>query len=187
MTMAECVTLAVRVARRIAGELGVPVYLYGAAGRRTLAAIRRGPARAPDFGPPEPHPTAGATAVGARGFLIAYNILLETADAAIARDIARAVRASSGGLPGVQAMGVLLASRGLAQVSMNLTDFERTPVEAVYQAVRAEAARCGVSLAGGEIVGLVPRQAVDPGAQWWRQVSGFHPGMILENRLENPR
>jgi glutamate formiminotransferase len=121
--------------------------------------------------------------VGARKFLIAYNINLATADVEVARRIARAVRCSSGGLPCVKAMGVPLASRGLAQVSMNLTDFEQTPVHRVFEAVRAEAARCGTAIAGSEIIGLIPKQAIEMTAEWALQIEGFRPELVLENRL----
>ena len=153
VTLEDCARLAERTGRRIWDELGVPVYLYEAAALRpecrSLADIRRGnfeglsqavltdPARRPDFGGPALHPSAGAVAVGARKFLIAFNVNLATPDVEIARRIARKIRFSSGGLPGIKAMGVRLASRNLAQVSMNLTDFERTPPHVAYEAVRA--------------------------------------------------
>jgi formiminotetrahydrofolate cyclodeaminase len=179
----------------------VPVYLYEAAARRpdrvNLENIRRGqfeglrdevranPDRRPDFGEAELHPSAGATVVGARKFLIAYNINLNTPDLAIAKQIAKTVRFSSGGFPFVKAMGVPLASRNQAQVSMNLTDFESTPVHQVFEAVKAEAARHGVTVAASEIVGLIPRKALEMTAQWFLQVENFNPGMVLENRLED--
>jgi glutamate formiminotransferase len=138
---------------------------------------------APDLGGPQLHPTAGACVIGARNLLIAFNVNLESPDVGIAGAIARKIRASSGGLPFVKAMGVSLASRGLAQVSMNLTNFERTGLDQVYSAVRAEADRVGVSIAGIEVVGLVPRKAIDMAAArdpWWKN---FDPRLILENRL----
>lgn len=160
--MEECIFLAQEAGHRIWSELGVPVYLYEAAARREdrrrLENVRRGqfeglreavfrdPLRAPDIGGPALHPTAGATAVGARQILIAWNVLLDTGDVEIAAAIARKVRASSGGLPCVKAMGVPLESRGLAQVSMNLTDFEVTPMHTVFEAVQKEAEALGVSI-----------------------------------------
>jgi glutamate formiminotransferase len=198
-TMADCVRIAGEVGERIWRELGVPVYLYEAAARRPervrLENIRRGgferlreqapadPERRPDIGGPALHPTAGATVVGARQFLIAYNINLDTADIEIARRIAETVRASSGGLPCVKAMGVLLASRNQAQVSMNLTDYEVTPIGRVFDLVAAEAARYGVGVAASEIVGLVPRQALEAAAAHYLRLEGFRPEMVLENRL----
>ena len=174
-----------------------PVYLYEAAAatpeRQNLENIRRGqfegvreeivsnPARRPDFGEPRVHPTAGATAVGARKFLIAYNIYLDSPDIEIAKKIAKAVRFSSGGLPYVKAMGVQV--RGLAQVSMNLTDFEQTPVARVFEFVRREAERHGVKVRSGEIVGLVPKKALEDGAEWFLEVENFDSSLILENRL----
>jgi glutamate formiminotransferase len=198
--LGDCVPIAEKVGQRIWDELRIPVYLYGAAARRperaNLAAIRRGqfeglreqapalPEHASDIGGPKLHVSAGATAVGARRFLIAFNINLTTTDLEIARSVARAIRFSSGGLPCVQAMGVMLRSRNLAQVSMNLTDFERTPIERVFEAVRAEAARRGSGIAGSEIIGLIPRKALDGASPADLLVEGFHEGMVLENRLE---
>ncbi len=199
VTLEDCVRLAERAAKRIWERLRVPVYLYEAAARRpenaNLENIRRGqfeglreevranPARRPDFGEAELHTTAGATVVGARKFLIAYNINLATPDVEIAKRIARAIRFSSGGFRYVKAMGVPLASRNLAQVSMNLTDFEQTPVHRVFEAVRSEAARYGVAVAGSEIVGLVPKKALEMTAEWYLRAENFHPGLVLENRL----
>lgn len=199
ITLAECAHLAASFGERVWRELRVPVFLYEAAARRPdrvrLENIRRGgferlreavltnPERHPDIGGPGLHPTAGATVTGARKFLIAYNINLATSDVEIARRVARAVRASSGGLPCVKAMGVPLASRGLAQVSMNLTDFETTSVDQVYEAVRSEARRLGAEVAGGELIGLIPRAAVDTGSEWYRTLENFRPESILESRL----
>jgi glutamate formiminotransferase len=198
-SLADCVALAESVGREIWERLGVPVYLYEAAARRPerarLEVIRRGqfeglrrevrtnPDRWPDIGGPELHPTAGATVVGARKFLVAYNLILRTADAAIARRIARAVRASSGGLPCVKAIGLYLPSRGVAQVSMNLTDFEQTPPQRVFEAVRAEAARLGVELGPGELIGLVPRAALAAGDEWFQQLANRDADPVLEQRL----
>lgn len=199
VTLEDCARLAERAAKLIWERLRVPVYLYEAAARRTenanLENIRRGqfeglreevrtnPARRPDFGEAELHPTAGATVVGARKFLIAYNINLATPDIEIAKRIAKAIRFSSGGFRYVKAMGVPLASRNLAQVSMNLTDFEQTPVHRVFEAVRSEAARYGVAVAGSEIVGLIPKKALEMTAEWYLRAENFHPQLVLENRL----
>ena len=199
ITLAECAELAVRVGEQIWRRLGVPVYLYEAAARRpdrvNLEDVRRGgfeqlrelartdPARHPDFGDAGLHPTAGASVVGARKFLVAFNINLNTPDVKLAREIAKKIRASSGGLPFVKAMGVRLASRDLAQVSMNLTDFERTPVHTVFAAVRDEAARQGVAVASSEIVGLIPRGALEGSEEWLPTVANFNAELIIENRL----
>jgi formiminotetrahydrofolate cyclodeaminase len=178
----------------------IPTYLYEAAARKPerahLENIRRGqfegvreeigstPGRLPDFGEAALHPTAGATVVGARKFLIAYNINLNTPDVAPAKAIARKIRASSGGFPGVKAMGVELKARNLAQVSMNLTDFETTSLATVFEAVTQEAAALGVQVVGSEIVGLVPRQALDAAAVHFLRIENFRPELIVENRLE---
>ena len=199
VTLDDCVRLANELAQRLWERLHVPVYLYEAAARRpdrvNLENIRRGqfeglredvrtnPDRRPDFGDAELHPSAGATVVGARKFLIAYNINLNTADVEIAKRIAKAIRFSSGGFRYVKSMGVPLASRNLAQVSMNLTDFEQTPIHRVFEAVRAEAARYGASIVGSEIVGLIPKSALEMTAEWYLQVENFHPSLVLENRL----
>jgi glutamate formiminotransferase len=199
VTLDDCVRLANELAQRLWERLHVPVYLYEAAARRpdrvNLENIRRGqfeglredvrtnPDRRPDFGDAELHPSAGATVVGARKFLIAYNINLNTADVEIAKRIAKAIRFSSGGFRYVKSMGVPLASRNLAQVSMNLTDFEQTPIHRVFEAVRAEAARYGAAIVGSEIVGLIPKRALEMTAEWYLQVENFHPSLVLENRL----
>jgi glutamate formiminotransferase len=190
-TLADCVEIAHQTGAAVWERLGVPVYFYEAAAknpdRERLENCRRGgfesPSLAPDLGGPKLHPTAGACVIGARNLLIAFNIDLASPDVGIARAIARKIRASSGGLAFVKAMGVSLASRGLAQVSMNLTNFERTGLDQVYSAVRAEADRVGVPIAGIEIVGLVPKKAIDMAAArdtWWKN---FDPSLILENRL----
>jgi len=199
VTLDDCVCLANDLAQRLWERLQVPVYLYEAAARRpdrlNLENIRRGqfeglreevrtnPERLPDFGEAELHPSAGATVVGARKFLIAYNINLNTADVEVAKRIAKAIRFSSGGYRYVKSMGVPLASRNLAQVSMNLTDFEQTPMHRVFETVRAEAARYGASIVGSEIVGLIPKRALEMTADWYLQVENFHPSLVLENRL----
>ena len=199
VTLEDCVRLANELGARLWERLRVPVYLYEAAARRpdrvNLENIRRGQfeglreevrvnaERLPDFGEAELHASAGATVVGARKFLIAYNINLNTADLEIAKRIAKAIRFSSGGFRYVKSMGVPLASRNLAQVSMNLTDFEQTPIHRVFEAVRAEAARYGASIVGSEIVGLIPKRALEMTAEWYLQVENFHPRVVLENRL----
>jgi glutamate formiminotransferase len=194
-TLADCAEIAHRTGEAVWKRLGVPVYFYEAAAsspdRAPLENCRRGgfegPKMAPDLGGPELHPTAGACVIGARNLLIAFNVNLNTIDVGIARDIARTIRASSGGLASVKAMGVHLASRGLAQVSMNLTNFERKGLDQVYSAVLAEAQQRRVSIAGIEVVGLVPKKAIEMAASrdpWWRN---FDPGLILENRLDAER
>lgn len=203
VTLEDCVRIAHQTGRRIWEQLSVPVYFYEAAALRpqcrNLAEVRRGnweglreevlvnPERRPDCGGPNLHPSAGATVVGARKFLIAFNVNLATSDLTIARRIARTVRESSGGLPSVKAMGVLLASQNLAQVSMNLTDFEQTSVYAAFEAVRAEASRDGVGIAGSELIGLVPKRALEAGEPASLRIENFNSSMILENRLQERR
>ncbi|HET7011893.1 MAG TPA: glutamate formimidoyltransferase [Anaerolineales bacterium] len=200
VTMEDCVALARQVGRRVGQELGIPVYLYEAAATRpdrvNLENLRRGqyeglreaiatdPDRAPDFGPSKLG-KAGATVIGARAPLIAYNIYLSTSDVRVAKDIARAVRQSSGGLPYVKALG--LDVEGLAQVSMNLTDFTRTSVTEVVERVRAEAARHGVTTVRSELVGLIPQAALFDTAARYLQLEGFEPRQVLETRLEEAR
>lgn len=197
--MEECVELSVRVAREIAELYGIPTYLYEQSARvparQDLAYIRKGqfegireeirthPERKPDFGPCEVHPSAGATAVGARFPLIAYNIYLSTPDVKIARDIARSIRFSSGGLRYVKALGFEIADRNQAQVSINLTNYEATPVFRVFDLVCREAERHGVSVASSEIVGLIPQKALDDSARYYLRLENFSAGQVLENRL----
>jgi glutamate formiminotransferase len=189
----DCAALALRAGRRIAEEVGIPVYLYGAAARRperaALPAVRgRGfagqvPAAPPDLGGPAPHPTAGATAVGAREVLVAYNVDLAGADVELARRIARAVRERDGGLPAVRAMGVALEGRGLVQVSMNLLDYRVTPPAVAFAAVAGLAEQAGARVVRSEVVGLVPAAALagtDPAAL---RLDGFTPDLLLEERL----
>ena len=199
VTLEDCVAIARAAGEQIWRRLGVPVYLYEAAAarpeHRNLENIRRGqfeglreeigtnPERDPDFGEPRVHPTAGATVVGARKFLIAYNINLKTPEVDIAKEIARRIRASSGGFPAVKAMGVDLRARNLAQVSMNLTDFETTSIHTVFEAVRREAAVRGVDVVGSEIIGLVPKRALENAAAEFLTLENWEPGLILENRL----
>jgi glutamate formiminotransferase/formiminotetrahydrofolate cyclodeaminase len=197
VTLEDCVAMARHVGEQIWKRFQIPVYLYEAAAttpeRQNLENIRRGqfegiraeiatnPARRPDFGEPRVHPTAGATVVGARKFLIAYNVFLNTPDVEIAKNVAKAVRFSSGGLRFVKGSGFLV--RGVAQVSMNLTDFEQTPVHRVFEAVKREAARYGVMPVSSEIVGLIPKRALEQAAEWFLQVENFDSSLILENRL----
>ncbi|HLX85215.1 MAG TPA: glutamate formimidoyltransferase [Terriglobales bacterium] len=197
VTIEDCVAMARHVGAEISRRFQIPVYLYEAAAaipeRQNLENIRRGqfegiradietnPARKPDFGEPRIHPTAGATVVGARKALVAYNVFLNTPDVDIAKKIAKAVRFSTGGLRFVKGAGFLV--RGLAQVSMNLTDFEQTPVHRVFEFVRREAARYGVIPVSSEIVGLIPKKALEQAAEWFLQVENFDSSLILENRL----
>src|SRR5215471_17796456 len=197
VTIEDCVAMARHVGAEIWKRFEIPVYLYEAAAtspeRQNLENIRRGqfegirdeiatnPARRPDFGEPRLHPTAGATVVGARKFLIAYNVFLNTPDVDIAKKVAKAVRYSSGGLRFVKGAGFLV--RGLAQVSMNLTDFEQTPIARVFEMVKREAARHGVEPLSSEIVGLIPKRALEDAAEWFLQVENFDSSLILENRL----
>jgi glutamate formiminotransferase len=200
VSLAECVEIARRTGQEIASRFGIPVYLYEAAATRpertNLENIRRGqfealrdeistnPNRKPDFGEPRIHPTAGATVVGARKPLIAYNVNLNTSDVAIAKYIAKRIRFSSGGFRYVKAMGVLLKDRNQAQVSMNLTDFEQTSMEMVFETVRREAERYGVSVGSSEIVGLIPNKAIQRAAEFFLRIGNFKPEMVLENRLD---
>jgi glutamate formiminotransferase / formiminotetrahydrofolate cyclodeaminase len=195
----ECVRIAEQVGAETWRRFRIPTYLYEAAARsperRNLENIRRGqfeglrheiasnPARRPDFGDPRLHPTAGATVVGARKYLIAYNIDLSTSDLPLAKSIARKIRASSGGLPAVKAMGVPLKSRNLVQVSMNLTDFETTSIATVFEAVGRESSAAGKHIAGSEIIGLVPQKALNDAAEHFLKIENFRLDSIFENRL----
>jgi glutamate formiminotransferase len=190
-TLADCVVIARQTGEKVWKRLGVPVYFYEAAAmskdRRLLEKVRRGgfenPNMAPDLGGPALHPSAGACIIGARKILIAFNINLATDDVEVAREIARKIRASSGGMPCVKALGLPLAARGLAQVSMNLTDFEQTPLHVVFDAVAREAAARGVAIAGSEIIGLVPKKALEDAAAHYLKCENFESGLVLENRL----
>ncbi|HET8644323.1 MAG TPA: glutamate formimidoyltransferase [Vicinamibacteria bacterium] len=199
-TMQDCVALARTVAEAVASRFAVPVFLYEEAAsaphRRNLEDIRRGEFEGmaakmadsqwrPDFGPAAPHATAGATVMGARMPLIAYNINLGTADVEVAKRIAKAIRHSSGGYRFVKAMGILLEERRVAQVSINMTDFKRTPLHRVFETVRAEAARHGVNVVGSEIVGLVPAEALIDAAGHFLRLEGFNPSQVLERRLRD--
>ena len=201
VSLEQCVRFARQAGAAIWSRHGIPVYFYEAAAARPdralLEHVRQGQfeglrdavkkdvARRPDVGGPDLHPTAGASAVGARRFLIAWNLYLGTSDVATARAIAREIRASSGGLTGVKAMGVL--AHGEAQISMNITDFRQTPLSQVYDAVQQKAARHGVSIARGELIGLVPEAAAERESEWLRHFHEFDPAeKILERKLERP-
>jgi glutamate formiminotransferase len=202
ISLAQCAVLARQAGMALWRRFGVPVYFYEAAASRPdrvlLEDVRRGQfegllkdsvrdgTRRPDVGGPELHPTAGASAIGARKFLIALNVYLAAgAEVGMARAIARELRASNGGLYGVKAMGV--AADGRAQVTMNITDFERTPVSRVYQQVKELAARQGTALAETELIGLIPEAAYEPNSEWVRQTKEFDPEQrVLERRLAHP-
>ncbi|MGB6501144.1 MAG: glutamate formimidoyltransferase, partial [Thermoplasmata archaeon] len=198
-TVAEAVRLAERLGERVARDLAIPVYLYAQAARRPeradLAKVREGqfegirvtisadPARAPDFGPARVHPTAGAVAIGARPVLIAFNVNLTTPDVAVAKRIAKLVRARDGGLPEVKALGFELKELGLAQVSMNLTDYRTTPIHRAFDAVRRAAESNGTGVKQSEIVGLVPEDALLDAAEHYLGLLGFDRGAVLERKV----
>ena len=199
LSVEECVALAHAAGRRIWDELNIPVYFYESAAlrpeRRNLADVRRGgfellreqiaafPERAPDVGEPRVHPTAGACIVGVRPLLIAYNVTLKTGDLSVAKRIARAVRERDGGLLHLKALGFELASRGVVQVSMNLTSYERTNLHHAFEAVRREAEREGVEVLASEIVGLVPQAALDAAAAHFLRLENYTADVVLENRI----
>jgi glutamate formiminotransferase / 5-formyltetrahydrofolate cyclo-ligase len=198
VTMAECVALAREVGAAVAERFSVPVYLYEEASadpaRKNLEDIRRGefeglaekmrrPEWRPDFGPAAPHPSAGAVVIGARMPLIAYNINLNTNRLDVAKKIAAAIRHSSGGLRYVKAAGFMLEDRGIAQVSMNLTNYEKTPIFRVFEMVRREAAHYGVTILDSEFVGLVPSAALFSTAEFYLQLERFAAEQVLENKL----
>jgi glutamate formiminotransferase len=202
ISLEQCVLFARQAGTALWNRHGIPVYFYEAAAARPdralledvrrgqfeglREAVRREVARRPDVGGPDLHPTAGASAVGARRFLIAYNLYLNTADVAKARAIAREIRASSGGLTGVKAMGVL--AHGEAQISMNITDFRQTPVSQVYAAVKEKAARFSVQPIRGELIGLLPVAAAEQESEWLRLFHEFDPEeKILERKMLRPR
>lgn len=188
-TMDDAVAAAHRAGEEIWRRFGVPVYFYEhaarSAGRRRLEKVRRREfdGAPPDVGSLAAHPTAGASVVGARGFLIAYNVDLATRDAAIAQTIAKRIRASSGGFPHVKAMGIYLASRDRAQVSMNLTNFAETPLESVYDAISKTARELGTEAVAGEIIGFIPRRAYEMAPAFFRRAENFEESRILENRI----
>ena len=200
VSMEECVRLAKETGAEVAERFQVPVYLYEEASanpaRKNLEDIRRGqfegleakmstPGWAPDYGGPRPHPAAGATVIGARMPLIAYNVNLATDRLDVAKRIAAAIRFSSGGFRYVKAMGVALEDRGIVQVSINLTNYEKTPMFRVFDAVKREAARYGVDVLESEIVGLVPAAALVEAAEHFLQLASFTPNQVLENRLRS--
>ena len=201
ISLEQCVLFARQAGAGIWNRHGIPVYFYEAAAARPdrallenvrqgqfeglRDAVKREVVRRPDVGGPDLHPTAGASAVGARRFLIAWNLYLNTADVATARAIAREIRASAGGLTGVKAIGVL--AHGEAQISMNITDFRQTPLSQVYEAVEQKAGRFGVRIARGELIGLVPEAAAERESEWLRHFHEFNPEeKILERKLEHP-
>lgn len=193
--MQECIDLSKQLGKRIADELEIPVYLYEKSAtspeRESLSNIRKGefegffekikdPRWAPDFGPTKVHPTAGVMAVGAREFLIAYNVNLNTTNLSIAKKIAKAVRHSSGGFRYVKAIGVELSDKGMVQVSMNMTNYNKSPLFRVFEVVKREAARYGVSVVSSEIVGMVPMQALLNVARYYLQLDDFTVERIVE-------
>jgi len=199
VTMDDCVELSRRLGRMVGEELGIPVFLYAESarlpGKRRLADIRRGgyeklvkeigktPIKTPDYGPCKVHPTAGAVAVGARKILVAFNVYLDTKDVRVAREIAKSIRESDGGLPSVQALGLYLPEKGAVQVSMNLLDFERTSIHAVMERVKEEASRLGVEVLSSEIVGLVPLRAVVETVAFYLRAPGLKTHKILEEMM----
>jgi glutamate formiminotransferase len=198
--MEDCVALAKQVGSDVAQRFGIPVFLYEDASRnplrKNLEDIRRGefegltqkmasPDWAPDFGPARPHPSAGASVIGARMPLIAYNINLDTDRLDVAKKIAAAIRHSSGGLRHVKAMGVKIEDRNLAQVSMNLTNYQKTPIFRVFEMVKREAERYGVSVLESEVVGLIPSAALISAAEFYMQLDRFSEKQILENKLRS--
>jgi len=198
-TMEDCQSIALQVGERIGRELDIPVYLYERSARtparRNLADIRRGeyegikaeietnPARTPDFGPSRIHATAGATAVGARPPLIAFNVNLDSSDVKIAKAIAKAVRESSGGLPAVKGLGMMLEATNQAQISMNMVDFNVTGLHTVVEAIKLEAAKHNVKIANSEVIGLLPAQALIDAAAHYLALKDFGPGQVLELKL----
>ncbi len=202
VTLDDCAGMARTVGRRIGEELGIPVFLYESAAstpaRRKLADVRRGefeglreaigkdPSRTPDFGPGAIHPTAGATAVGARKFLVAFNANLNTGDVRVAKAVAKAIREQSGGLMNVRALGFSIEDGRRAQVSMNLVDTETTPIHRVLTLIRDEAARHGAMISGCEVVGLIPEYALLDAAEHALQLEDFRRDQVLELRLKRP-
>lgn len=200
MSKDECVALAREMGRRFWDEFKLPVYFYGDAAmsddRRRLEMVRRGgfealreaavaePSRRPDVGGPGLHPSAGASAIGVRKLLIAYNVQIADADPAVARRIAKAVRESSGGFRHVKALGLALKDQRISQVSMNFTDFEVTPPHLVFAEIKRLAECLGSKVVGGELIGLIPRRALDIAAGAELPIDGFSSSMVLENRLQ---
>jgi glutamate formiminotransferase len=197
-TVADCIALSRELGEEIGRRFGIPVYLYedsaASEGRRNLADVRKGefeglavkmekPEWKPDFGPDRPHSTAGAVAIGVRAPLIAYNINLATRDLAVAERIAKSIRHVSGGFRYVKAMGVDLADRGLVQVSINMTNYRKTPLHRVFECVRSEADRHGVAIVGSEIVGLTPADALYQAAEHYLRLENFSSDQVLETQL----
>jgi len=199
VTMKECIDIADRVGSRIGTELGIPVFLYESAAKRpervNLEDVRRGEfeglrdaipkddSRYPDYGPRRVHPTAGAVAVGARMPLVAFNVNLKSSDLTIAKAIAKKIRTSSGGFPKVKALGLMLAAKGVVQVSMNLTDYTVTGIPTVFEAIREEAEERGVEIMESEIIGLIPLDALSDVAKRSLMVPGFTSNQVLERRV----
>ena len=200
VSMEECAQLADELAQEIAAKLNIPVYLYEEAakipGRKALPDIRKGqyeglkteiskPERRPDYGPAQLHPTAGATVVGARQFLIAYNINLDTSDVNIAKKIANSIREAKGGYKYVRAMGVTvqIGDRDIAQVTINMVNYQGTPLFRVFETVKSEASRYGVNVLGSEIIGLTPMQALLDAAEFYLRLDGFDRKQVLEDNL----
>ena len=198
VSMNDCVELAKKAGKEISERFNLPVYLYEYAAstsyRKNLADVRRGEFEGlkekmqdsiwkPDFGPSIPHPTAGASVIGARQILIAYNINLNTPDLEIAKKIAKAIRASSGGFMYVKALGIMLNERNIAQVSMNLVDYEKTPIYRVFELVKIEARRYGVQIIGSEIIGLIPQKALFETAAFYLGIENWEPQLVLENKI----
>jgi len=199
VTMKECIEIANRVGSRIGAELNIPVYLYESAAKRpervNLEDVRRGEfeglrdailtddSRYPDYGPRKLHPTAGAVAVGARMPLVAFNVNLKSSDLSIAKAIARKIRASSGGFPKVKALGLMLAAKGVVQVSMNLTDYTVTGIPTVFEAIKGEAKERGVEILESEIIGLIPLEALCDVAKGALKVPSFTSNQVLERRI----
>ena len=198
VTMEECVALAHSLGKEIAEKLSIPVFFYESAAKRpamkALPDVRKGeyeglkeaiktPERAPDEGPQVMHPTAGATVVGARPFLVAFNINLSTSDVSIAKKIAQTIRAAKGGYVNCRAIGLMLDDRGIAQVSINMTDYTATPLHRVFETVKSEAARYGVNVVGSEVIGLTPMQALVDAAAFYLRIEDFKREQVLEARL----
>lgn len=198
ITMEECIQLANELGQEIGEKLNIPVYLYEAAAKTSarvkLPDVRKGeyeglktaittPERQPDYGPARMHPAAGATVVGARQFLIAYNINLSTSDVAIAKKIAASIREAKGGYKFCRAMGVMIEERNMAQVTINMVDYTGTPLHRVFETVKSEAARYGVNIIGSEIVGMVPLQALIDTADFYLRLEGFERKQVLEENL----
>jgi len=200
VTMDDCAALARALGRRVGEELRIPVFLYEAAAtrpdRRNLAEVRKGqfeglkkligkdPSRKPDYGPEKIHPTAGAVAIGAREFLIAFNVNLASPNLALAKEIAKKVRESSGGMPCVKAIGLMLNNLNVAQVSMNLTNYKVTPMRKAFDAIKAEAEKAGEKIRNSELIGLAPQAAIGAGDVEYLKMENFDPRQIIENRLD---